>query len=816
MQMRSHPLLFRFLIWIVAPLLVLLVYGYSSLLKSLPQEEGVISLSGIDSSVKVVRDENSIPHIFADNDYDAYFALGYVHAQDRLWQMNFALRLATGRLSEVLGRESLQSDKFMRTLGLKRASESALESLDEHSLKVLESYANGVNAWVKEGHTLPLEFQLLDVEPELWQPVNSITLVKLMAYNLGGPLNFGNELTLSALIKELGVAKANELMPNVNAERFSDMEAISQLDESVIEGLLAQNNQMQPQFNLGGEGTGSNAWVVSGKYTQSGFPLLASDPHLGLEIPAIWYLAEIKGDKLSVTGATYPGAPIVLMGRNESIAWGTTNMLADAQDLYVVRTNPLDDNQYEVDGQWFDMEVEEEIIHVRSDFPQFLTDPIPAVKWPVRKTRHGPLISDAMGRVERPLAFRWSALEKQDKTFQSFLNINYASDWNSFKSAFDGYVAPAMNFVYADQNGDIGLFAAGSIPIRHHSNGRLPVPGWNSRYEWSGYIPNDELPHQFNPEIGYVANANNKNHSEEYPHLISNVWAVPYRAERINTTIQGLIEQGKKITAEDFVALQGNVDSLQTKQLLPFFLGLSPQNTQQQTTIDRLKGWDGVVSGQSQEAVIYEVWLRHFNSLLVSDELRGNILHEARGNNLQSFVTRLKPTFINAVINNNSAVKFNWCDRINTEETETCEELALLALDGAIDEINRQIGKDATWGEVHESYFPHLVFTNMQLWNSIFDRAIEGGGDRYTVNSGNWGYTEDNGYRTVSTGNYRQVIDLGNKNKGGFINSTGQSGNVISEHYDDNIAPFKHLKLWPMSLDTDDQSVSTLILEPAQ
>lgn len=816
MQMRSHPLLFRFLIWVVAPLLVLLAYGYSSLQKSLPQEEGVVSLSGIESSVKVVRDKNSIPHIFAANDYDAYFALGYVHAQDRLWQMNFAIRLATGRLSEILGRESLQSDKFMRTLGLKRASESALKSLDEHSIKVLESYTEGVNAWLKEGHTLPLEFQLLDVEPELWQPVNSITLVKLMAYNLGGPLNFGNELTLSALIKEVGVARANELMPNVNAERFSDIEAVAQLDEGVIQGLLAQNNLMQPQFNLGGEGTGSNAWAVSGKYTQSGLPLLASDPHLGLEIPAIWYLAEIKGDRVSVTGATYPGAPIVLMGRNESIAWGTTNMLADAQDLYVVRTNPLDDNQYEVDGQWFDMEVEEEVIHVKSDFPQFLTDPIPAVKWQVRKTRHGPLISDAMGRVDRPLAFRWSALEKQDKTFQSFLNVNYASDWNSFKSAFDGYVAPAMNFIYADQKGDIGLFAAGSIPIRHHSNGRLPVPGWSSRYEWDGYIPNEALPHQLNPEHGYVSNANNKNHSEDYPYLISNVWAVPYRAERINKTIQGFIDQGKKITAQDFIALQGNVDSLQTKQLLPFFISLTPHNAQQQSAIDTLKGWDGVISGQSQEAVIYEVWLRHFNTLLISDELRGNILHEARGNDLQSFVTRLKPTFISSVVNNSNAVQFNWCDRTNTEKTETCEELALMALDGAIDEIHRQIGKGATWGEVHESYFPHLVFTNMQLLNSIFDRDIEGSGDRYTVNSGNWGYTEDHGYRTVSTGNYRQVIDLEDNTKGGFINSTGQSGNVISDHYDDNIVPFKHLQLWPMSLDTDNQSVSTLILEPAQ
>ncbi|WDE02355.1 penicillin acylase family protein [Thalassomonas actiniarum] len=815
MLLRSHPILSRFLIWVVTPFILLLAYSYSFLLQSLPQKEGTVRLQGLDSAVKVIRDENAIPHILADNDLDAFFALGYVHAQDRLWQMNFSIRLATGRLSEILGRDSLNSDKFMRTLGIYRASEQALLSLDERSRRTLEAYAKGINAWIKEGHTLPLEFQILDAEPELWEPVNSIALIKLMAYNLGG-LNSGRELTLSALIKELGVDNANELMPNVNAQSFPDTETAGLIDKDIILGLLAQNEQVQPQFNVGGEGLGSNAWVVSGEYTQSGLPLLASDPHLGVEIPAVWYLAEIQGDELHVTGATYPGAPIVLMGQNESIAWGTTNMLADAQDLYVVRTNDLNEDQYKVDGQWLDMEVEEELIHVKSDFPQFLTDPIPPVKWQVRSTRHGPLISDAIGRSERPLALRWSALDEQDKTFQSFLDINYADDWTSFKSAFEGYAAPALNFIYADNKGDIGLFAAGNIPIRHHSNGRIPVPGWNSKYEWDGYIPTDSLPHILNPEQGYIANANNKNHTADYPYLISNIWAAPFRVERINKTIESYIDKGKKITVQDFIDLQGDEGSLQVQQLLPFLLSLAPQSARQESVISKLKGWDGVLSGDSEEAVVYQVWLRHFNTLLLSDDMRGSALHEERANGLQGFLSVLKPTFINNAVNQSDSLQFDWCDQITTEKPETCEELALIALNGAIDEIDRQIGGNKKWGDVHETYYPHLVFTNSQLLSSIFDRGIEGSGDRYTVNSGNWRYTEDGEYRTGSSANYRQIVDLSDRTKGGFINNTGQSGNVISGHYDDNIKPFKQLKLWPMQLNTvhGAESASTLTLEP--
>lgn len=817
MLMRSYPILSRFLFFVVLPLVLMVAFTYGFLSQSLPKIEGTAYLSGLKDTVEIIRDEKAIPHITATTDYDAFFSLGYLHAQDRIWQMNFTRRLGQGRLSEIMGRRSLANDRYMRTLGLYKAAKSGLESLDPHALEVLTAYSNGVNAWISEGNTLPIEFHILDTEPELWQPVDSILVMKLMAFNLG-VFNFNRELTFDLLVKELGIDKANELRPNVNTNQASLSDASELIDPQITQGLLAQSRNIQPHYPYNGEGIGSNAWAVSGKFTESGLPLLASDPHLALEIPSVWYLAKIKGDRLNVIGATYPGVPAVFMGRNDSIAWGITNMLADAQDYYVESVSSINEDMYEVDGEWLDMEIDEEIIHVKSDFPQFLTTPIPPIKWQVRKTRHGPLISDAIGRADRPLAMRWSGLDDNDKSFQGFLDINYANDWDTSKASFEDYTAPAINIIYADVHGDIGLFAAGKIPIRNQGDGRLPAPGWKSSYEWDGYISPDSLPQVRNPEKGYVVNANNRNHPDDYPYIIANTWSPYYRVERIRQSIQSQIDTRQKIGVQSFIDLQGNQDSLQVQELLGFLRNLTPEGSDHKKAINQLKEWNGSLSKSSEEALIYQVWLKHFNVFLTRDDLRGDHVHEARGDQLQGFVSSINPKFVNRVVHRSPSIQFNWCDQINTTDVETCEEIALMALDAALDEIHRFIGSGKRWGEVHKTYYPHQVFSRTQLLDVLFDREIASGGDRYTVNSGNWDYSQENGYRTVSNSNYRQVVDLNDWRKGGFINDTGQSGNVLSRHYDDNILPFKQLKLWPMQLGTGQVSDkdAVLTLEPAQ
>lgn len=812
---QSHHVSSRFLFWVVLPITLVLCLTYGFLLQSLPQVEGVVRLKGLDSPVTIIRDEHGIPHISAATDHDAFFALGYVHAQDRLWQMSYSRRLAQGRLSEIMGRDSLTSDKFMRTLGLVRSAQTDLQSLDEPARQVLTAYANGVNAWIKEENILPIEFYILNTEPELWQPSDSLLLSKHQAFKLG-EINFGFELVMDSLVRELGVTKANEMFPDPNSKTFSVTEAAGLVDKNINQGLLAQSDRLQRGLDSIDKGLGSNAWAVSGQFTESGLPLLGSDPHLGMQIPTMFYLAEIQGERLHVTGSTYPGLPFVVAGHNESIAWGTTNMIADVQDLYMERLNPLNENQYEVDGQWLDMEVREELIYIKSDFPSFLTNPIPPLKWEVRRTKHGPLISDVIGRVERPLALRWNGYDESDKSPQTYLSINFAVDWTSFKSAFEGYVGPATNFIYADRHGDIGLFAGGKIPIRDHSNGRLPVPGWQSIYDWNGYIPLDSVVQILNPEKGYIANSNNKIHSEDYSYMVSHLWADPYRFDSISQTLENHIKTGQKLTIQDFVDLQGNTRSLQVEELLPFLQSLTPETSNQRDAIGKLNEWDGDLSDDSKEAVIYMVWLRHFRKLLIGDDLRGRALYEARADQLVSITELRMPKFIKRVINHSKDIQSNWCDRINTDIQETCENLALSSLDEALKEIDRKIGANKPWGDVLKINYSHKPLTNTQLLDSVFDRSIGKGGDRYSVNSVNWSYAENTGYRVGTTANYRQVIDLNDWFQGGFINDTGQSGNLLSKHYDDNILSFKQLKLWPMHLKAKQnlEKASTLTLEP--
>ncbi|GLS24558.1 penicillin acylase family protein [Marinibactrum halimedae] len=801
MLMRSHPILSRFLIWVIFPLLVVFGGAYFWLLESLPKKEGVVQVKGLKAPVKITRDEYAIPHIIAETDMDAFFALGYVHAQERLWQMMYKRRMAEGRLSEILGIDFLPMDQYLRAYDLVNAAELALASLSEPAQQVLKVYTEGVNAWINEGQTLPIEFYIFGVKPKLWKPLDTILMIKLMSLTLGP--NHTAETEFDLLVKEVGLDKANDIVPNINAHvsAGADVYENTLADSKLEKELIAANDRLLDQFKLGGEiAVGSNAWAVSGRYTQSGLPLLASDPHLLTEMPSLWYLANIKGDRLHVSGATFAGVPLVFMGRNQSVAWGITNMFPDALDLYMERTNPLNPNQYEVDGKWVDMEIEEQVINIKAAFPSFLTRPIPPVKWQVRKTRNGPLISDGIRRVETPLSMRWAALDKVDKTFESYLGMNYAQDMSSFQSALESYKAPAVNIIYADKDNNIARFAAGKLPIRKKGNGRRPVPGWNSDYQWEKYIPFDELPHNINPRRGFVVNANNKNHPDNYPYVILNVESPPYRVDRITQAIQDHIDSGEKMSVKDFVTLQGDSKSLQVKELLPYLSNLSGITTDQKKAIKKLQEWDGILRGDSEETAIYQVWLKFFNLFLIGDDLKGSLLHEARGNQLQNIPPAIQPLLIIKLFQNDPDLNHDWCDQINTVEYETCEDLALIALDSTLEELDRKISFSKEWEDINEVYLPHLAFMNHPLLDSIFSRTIEGNSDRFSINRADWRYTQEYGYRVFSTAGYRQVLDLSGQDQSGFINSTGQSEHLLSKHYDDNIQAFKQLKLRPMNL----------------
>lgn len=810
LNLSAYPILSRLLIWIMLPVLLSMAFGYVYFKQSLPKTDGTIDVEGLSYPVKIMRDKNAIPNIVAATDRDAFFAMGYVHAQDRLFQMVYQRRLGQGRLSEVFGSGALDSDRMMRTLRLYEAARKALHSLDGFALDSLKAYADGVNAWMNEDNTLPVEFYILNFKPEKWKPEDSLLIVKLLALNLD--TNYREELVFDLLVKELGIDDATELMPNYSAERLA-VGVGAGLDLKLQKKLLAFSSKFDGANRMGGEGYGSNSWVVSGALTQSGKPLLANDPHLATEIPSFSYLAQIRGDRISATGMTIPGIPFIVFGFNEHIAWGGTSLAADVQDLYVVRSNLQDENQYEIDGEWFDMDTKVEWIHIRPNFPRWLNDPIPPIKWTTRNTRHGPLISDVIGVVENPIALRWTALSDDDKSYQAMLNLNYARNWIEFKAALNVYVSPTLNFIYADKEGNIGSIAAGRIPVRNLADGNLPVPGWNSEYEWSDYIPQEGMPQNYNPESGLIVHANNNFLPEDYPYRISNNWQPPYRAKRITEVIEAHVSSEKKITRFDFEELQGDYKNLQAAEILEYFDRLSPQTAKQVDAIQKLSGWDGFVSEDSAHAAIYQSWIRHFSRLLVEDDLRGELLHAGRSDAMQGFVDQLRPQMINHLINQGGDYySRDWCNQIHTTVKESCEQLALLALDKAINELNSMIGNYWQWGEMHEIRYTHRAFSNMQVLGPIFDRKARSGGDAFTVNVGGWSYSNKNRYQQVVGAAYRQIVDLENLSNSVFITNTGQSGNIFSSHYSDHIQKYKNIQYLPMKLHVDQNEIGTSIL----
>ena len=660
----------RILLVVLAVILVLLIVvplgGYLWLRTSLPQTNGQAQIAGLDGQVDIVRDRSGVPHIFATTDHDAYMSLGYVHAQDRLWQMEMNRRIGAGRLSELLGDTTLDIDKFQRTMGYYRAAEGDYAALSARSRMALDAYAAGVNAWIGEGHTLPPEFLLLGAKPEPWRAVDSLVWEKMMSWDLGG--DYDMELLRLQLAQALGPVRAAELLPpypedalNILPEEAFSIAAVD---------LLRLDRSLQLDYGRGGREIGSNNWVVGGSRTTTGLPMLANDPHLSTSIPSIWYLAEIQGDQIHAVGATFPGLPAVVIGHNERVAWGVTNVGPDTQDLYIERINPANPNQYEVDGKWQDMAVTAETIVVDGE-----EQPL---QWAARSTRHGPLISDVT-TTGAPVALRWVALEPGDTTMDAFLGLNYAANWEQFVDALRLYISPSQNVVYADVDGNIGYYAPGRIPIRAAGHdGMLPVSGWDSSAEWTGYIPFDRLPHTYNPPAGFVATANNRIVGADYPYLISNDWAPPYRAQRITD----LIEQysaGDKISVDEMAAIQADRTSLQVPELLPFLQSVPPADDRQRQATAYLQDRQGELALDSVAATIYEAWMLHLERVIFEDDLRGDLYDEMS--------TRANPTFLNNVLND-PTLRLAWCDNVLTVGVETCEQTALVALQAALDDLS--------------------------------------------------------------------------------------------------------------------------------
>ncbi len=807
----------RFLVIVVLPLVIILAIvgflAWRTITSPWPQIQGELALPGLQDTVTVIRDPRGIPHIYASNPHDLFMAQGFIHAQDRFWQMEFWRRIGEGRLSEIFGESQLDTDRFLRTLGVVPAAERTWEALDEDAQAALEAYAQGVNAYIDQNkNDLPLEFKVLGLtgvswEPEPWTPINTLTWVTLMSFDLGG--NYKRELVRAELLDKFGETWMKELMYLPYGE---DKPII--VPENVAWDQLGAGETLAslPQrISLGWEdGIGSNNWVVSGERTATGMPLLANDPHLSMQMPSIWYENGLHCEPFGpdcpydVVGFSFASAPGVIIGHNRYIAWGVTNLIPDVQDLYTERVNPENPNQYEVNGQWVDMELRREVIEVAGrEEPVVFT---------ARSTRHGPIINDvAYGPEEdwafgwQPLALKWTALGV-NRTAQSILYINRASDWFTFRDALKFWDAPSQNFVYADAQGNIGYQAPGLIPIRAQGDGSMPVPGWTDAYAWTGFIPFEELPSAFNPDQGYIVTANNRVVGPDYPYFISLASAPGYRAQRIVE----LIESKDKLTIDDFQRIQGDNANLFARAIIPTLADIQLDRPDVAAMRDRLLAWDTQQSMDSVEASFFEDFFYQLVPALYEDEL---------GDMTPAYNSATKRR-IEILIDDPDS---HWWDNVNTGQVETRNDILARALNAAYDDLVARVGKNPDkwrWGALHTTTFTNQTLgkSGVGVIEAIFNRGpVETAGGTAIVNATSWSGKEPNPFEVVWLPSMRMIVDLQDFTRSITINTTGQSGHPYHKHYDDQMEDWAAIRYHPMFWDRtqlEAQAEATLTLLP--
>ncbi|MEF2280095.1 penicillin acylase family protein [Deinococcus sp. YIM 134068] len=752
-----------------------------------PRVSGTVTLSGLSGPVTVTRDRWGVPHIRARaSDADALFALGFVHAQDRAWQMDFQRRVTQGRLAEVLGEAALPQDRFLRTWGFYRAAGSILPALSERSRRLVSAYTAGVNAGLKQGKLAP-KFRILGYTPEPWTDVDSVAWSKLMAYDLGG--NYDEELLASRVLRRLGAQGLNTVLPPypMNGPTILSREEIGvtgRATETKAQAaalpdatLTALQTHLNAARALGLErvpGKGSNNWVIGGERTASGKPILADDPHLALTSPMLWYLADLQGPTLRSIGATIPGLPGIVIGRNDRIAWGVTNVNPDVQDLYIEPENaPLTSRT--------------EVIRVKGG---------PDVRLTVRESRHGPIVSDVgAGTLGPRVALRWTALQPNDTTFDAFLGLNYARNWDDFVTALRRYVAPSQSFVYADVDGNTGYYAPGRIPLRNGWDGSLPVPGDGSR-EWAGYVPFERLPHTFNPADGLVVTANNRVVPDGYPFNLGNIrnWAEPYRAARITEL---LTAKPAGLTMDDVKAVQFDTVSLVWRDLKPFLLATQPQGDLSREALARLQDWDGNETTASVPATIFEAWLVQLQAMAADEVGDGT-----RVNSL-------------AVLNQ-LRTGGELCRNEAAERVDCAAELRA-SLSRTVDGLAARLGSNVdgwTYGKVHTVASNHRAFGNVKALAWLFNHTTPTPGGTNTVNVAR---PDPETLRQTHGASYRHIIDLSDMNRSLYIGSLGQSGSPFGGNVSDQQALWARGEYLPMSTDEADWGrTRTLTLRPGE
>lgn len=747
---------------------------YLWLRSSLPQTVGQIALPDLTASVSIVRDGHGIPTIKAQNERDAAFALGFVHAQDRLFQMDLMRRFGAGRLAEWFGAPAVETDRAMRILGLYRAAQAQYPLLPPDLRQVFDAYAAGVNAFLANRRgALPPEYALLGVRPEPWTPADSLVWGKIMDLQLAA--NYRLELLRARLAQRMTPDQLKVLFPGYRA------------DAPVVLGALDSVLQALPPPR-----PASNEWVVDGRHSRSGKPLLANDTHLGFSAPGIWYLARIETPQDTLAGVTSAGEPMVVVGHNDRIAWGFTTTGGDVEDIFVEKPDPADPTHYLAPEGPKPFATREETIGIKGASPMRIT---------VRATRHGPVISDGPsgnpvgGDTVLALAATW--LQGEDRTPQALWDATHAHDWASFRAALRNAAAPEQNIVYADVDGHIGFTAPARIPIRAKGDGAAPVPGASGEYDWTGYVPFDALPQRADPPSGRFVAANNKIVPDSYPYFITHDWELPYRAERIAKLLDA-----KPIQDPDsFAAIQADTVSLMARRLLPLMLKGKPATPLAQEAMRRLGHWDGRMPRDQAEPLLFVAWLRAFNRQIFADKL-GPLFPAYWG---------FRPDVIESILTAHP----EWCDDRDTPAVESCEAQLGAALDRAVAELAQRYGGSIDawrWGRAHEASFQHPIWAHLPWIASWLALALPDGGGFDTVDNASMAVGNSaQPFTAIHGPTMRMIVDMAAPKEARFMVVPGQSGNILSAHYADLMTPWRDVRYLSFS---DDDSGGTLVLTP--
>lgn len=778
-----------------------------------PKITGTLNLEGLHAGVEVIRDQWAVPHLYAESLDDLFFAQGFVQAQDRFWQMELQRRMAAGRLAEIFGEPALVADRFLRRFELYREAEKSYQwTLQHGDTMPLERFAAGVNAFIAL-KKLPIEFSLLRYKPEAWTAIDSIAWSNVMTF--GQSNNFPTELARAEVLRVAGPELAAKL--DLSAQPGEPLTIPPEASYSGVDftKIFEEYGKLTELLGLAKAGSGSNSWAVDGAKSVTGKPLLSNDPHLAMQIPGVFYAMHLHAPDFEVVGATVPGLPGVLLGHNRHIAWGVTNTMADIQDLFIEKIDPLNPRRYEYKGEWLDFEARFEEIKVKGKAAPVRQEQFRSV--------HGPVISEfALGGTVAtngnkaqgaPVSLCWSLYHKPI-SIEVILDLNRARNWQEYQAALKNWHYPSLNFTYADVEGNIGYQYTGLIPIRAKGWGLLPNPGYTGEYDWQGFIPFEELPQTYNPPAHYVVTANNTVIDQDYFYDLPGDYLNGSRAARIRQ----LLTAKEQLAVADFQKMHTDVLSLDGPRLATYLTRLNLSDNLERRAQATLATWDGYLTAESVGGCIYQVTLGKLLRLVIEPQLGSVATNHYLGVSegglaaLTAISSKAGPRLLGFLEKNDTSV---------LPPGQSWDEVLQKAFSSAVSWLRQKLGEDLKgweWGKLHQMPFNHVLGAKQPL-DKIFNRGpYPIGGDADTVFQTAYAFKDGEFTANGGTPGWRMIADLGNWENSLMTITGGQSGSPFSPHYADMIEPWLSGELFPMLFSREtlaQHTAGTLKLQPA-